>query len=82
MSDPADPPRHVPTAVWLAEQQAKQARYAAQRRAWRDALARRAMPEPEERAPAADQAGAITPIRGGRRSRGIVHDHRQRKFDF
>ena len=72
----------VPTAAWLAEQQAKQERYAAQRRRWREMLERRALPE-HEPVPATVPAGAAEPARNPRRPRGgVVHDPRQSKFAF
>jgi hypothetical protein len=82
----------TPTADWLAEQEAKQARYAARRRAWTRMIDRRAMPEadgpdaPEEPAQAVPVTG--TAAEGGgqagkaRRARGVVHDPRQRGFEF
>ena len=87
----ATPPPTVPTAAWLAEQRAKQERYAAARRRWRERLERHAMPEREpaerepERGPAAadESAGAAGPARGGpQRPRGVVHDPRQARFDL
>ena len=82
----------TPTAAWLAEQEAKQARYAAQRRAWRRVLDRRAMPEadgpdaPGEPVPAAPASGTAADGGGhagkARRARGVVHDPRQRRFEF
>jgi hypothetical protein len=81
MDDRANSPPIVPTAAWLAEQRAKQERYATERRRWRERIERRAMPE-REPVSAADPAGATEPVRNARRPRGVLHDPRQTKFDF
>lgn len=80
----------TPTAAWLAEQEAKQAAYAARRRAWTHTLARRAMPEAdavEEAAepPVAEGGAANQASHTGKQRRprgGLVHDSRQGRFAF
>ena len=75
----------TPTAAWLAEQEAKQAAYAARRHAW--TRRRRPHDTPEEDAVepssattgAIDQAGHATRRRS---PRGSVHDPRQGRFEF
>ncbi len=44
MDGQTEAPNATPTASWLAEQEAKQAAYAARRRAWTLRLKHRAMP--------------------------------------
>src|SRR5690349_6887394 len=80
----------TPTAAWLAEQEAKQAAYAARRRAWTHTLARRrARPEADGAEEAAEPPAAEVGVadRAGRtakqrRPRGPVHDPRQGRFAF
>ena len=87
MDDEADRPI-TPTAAWLAEQEVKQARYAARRRAWTQALERRVMAEggkadePAEPEPAAGTTADAGSRSRQRRPRGVVHDPRQRRFEF
>jgi len=82
----------TPTAAWLAEQEAKQAAYAARRRAWLRRIGRH---DPADHDDALEEIAAPVPPAGGRavvesaglrerkRSpRGPVHDPRQGRFDF
>ena len=82
----------TPTAAWLAEQEAKQAAYAARRRAW---LRRFGRHDPAGYDDALEETAAPVPLAGGRavaestglreRKRspgGPVHDPRQGRFDF
>jgi hypothetical protein len=85
MTDPP-PSRERPTAAWLAEQEAKQAAYAAKRRAWVEGLQRAATGETEE-PPTSSQAAAPSPstasqLSPSRRQRGVVHDPRQGRLEF
>jgi hypothetical protein len=85
MDDPS-PQRVRPTAEWLAEQAAKQAAYAAKRRAWVEGLQRAAAGETGE-PPTSSQAAALFPstspqLSPSRRQRGVVHDPRQGRLDF
>ena len=80
-------PGATPTASWLAEQEAKQAAYAARRRAWTLRLKHRAVPDDDDEA---DEPAVPSPAAGDgappaatghasrqRRARGTVHDPRQ-----
>ena len=91
MDSQTEAPGAMPTASWLAEQEAKQAAYAARRRAWTLHLKHRAMPDDDE----ADGPAAPSPAAGDgappaatghatrpRRARGTVHDPRQSRFEF
>jgi hypothetical protein len=78
----------IPTAAWLTEQEAKQEAYAAKRRAWVQKLGHDTVPDEEEapdpspsppRAPSSPTTMQGTPPR---RSRGLVHDPRQKRFEF
>lgn len=87
MSDGPGLPK-LPSAAWLAEQAAKQEAYAARRRVWMEAL-RRAVegPAEEEPPPPPDPdtpatAPALESSAPRRRSRGVVHDARQVRFEF
>ncbi len=91
MDDRGEDLDRTPTAAWLAEQAAKQAAYAARRRAWVRRLGRGATPEedgaeetagtsPASGTDAADQAGRTTRRRAP--PRGPVHDPRQGRFAF
>jgi hypothetical protein len=89
--DRPDPPARVPvSAEWLAEQEAKQAAYVAQRRAWTAKLlhdpvsAEDEAPEPEP-TPAPSLPPAKPRTMEGSPSgsrRGVVHDPRQSRFEF
>ena len=90
MDGQTEAPGAMPTASWLAEQEAKQAAYAARRRAWTLRLKHRAMPDDEvgelavpspaagDGAPPAATGHATRP----RRARDTVHDPRQSRFEF
>ena len=89
MGDQGKGLNRTPTAAWLAEQEAKQAAYAARRRAWTHTLARCAMPEADGAEEAAERPAAEvgTANQAGhavkqRRPRGPVHDPRQGRFAF
>ena len=81
MDDQAKPPFTTPTAAWRAEQERKREAYAAKRRAWMR-LMEGHTPEDEEAMKVSPSADEITGARERRRTRGIVHDRRQGKFDF
>jgi len=88
MDEQEIPPRMLPTAAWLAEQEAKQEAYAAKRRAWVQKLARDPDAEeddgPEPPPPPSRTPSSPTTMQGSpaRRARGLVHDPRQRRFQF
>jgi hypothetical protein len=87
MDERGKPPLTTPTAAWLAEQEAKQAAYAARRRAWAHAVVGQdgasAEEPPESPAPtSASSAPASEPPAASRRPRGVVHDPRQGRFEF
>ena len=67
-----------PNAAWKAAQRAKQARYATQRRAHADALAKAAGDQADESTPQATTTPA--PAKKQRRSRKV--DGRQSRFQF
>jgi hypothetical protein len=76
------------TAAWLAEQEAKQAAYAAKRRAWTAKLLRDPAPAEEDvpEPPPAPSSSSAKPrtmegAPAGSR-RGVVHDPRQSRFEF
>jgi hypothetical protein len=89
MGDQGNALNRTPTAAWLAEQEAKQAAYAARRRTWTHTLARRAMPEAdraeEATEPPATEVGTTNQVGHTgkqRRPRGPVHDPRQGRLAF
>jgi hypothetical protein len=92
MDGGTEAPGATPTASWLAEQEAKQAAYAARRRAWTLRLKHRAVPDDDDEA---DEPAVPSPAAGDgappaatghasrqRRARGTVHDPRQSRFEF
>lgn len=82
---PDDPEEAVParvpvTTAWLAEQEAKQAAYAARRRAWAEP-GERPPPLPEELTESVPTTAP--PLSAtARRPRGPVHDPRQQRLEF
>ena len=90
MDDQGEGLNRTPTAAWLAEQEAKQAAYAARRWAWACRLMRRASPEEDEveetaelpPASGTDAAGQAGRMTRRRAPRGPVHDPRQGRFAF
>jgi hypothetical protein len=90
MDDWGEDATRTPTAAWLAEQEAKQAAYAARRRAWARRLGRGASPEEDEveetaglpPASGTDAAGLAGRMTRRRAPRGPVHDPRQGRFAF
>ncbi len=60
MDGQTEAPGAMPTASWLAEQEAKQAAYAARRRAWTLRLKHRALPDDDE----ADELAVPSPAAG------------------
>ena len=90
MDGQTEAPSATPTASWLAEQEAKQAAYAARRRTWTLRRKHRALSDDE-----ADELAAPSPAAGDgappaatghvtrpRRACGTVHDPRQSRFEF
>ena len=91
MDGQTEAPGAMPTASWLAEQEAKQAAYAARRRAWTLRLKHRALSDDDEAdelaVPSLAAGDGAPPAATGhatrlRRARGTVHDPRQSRFEF
>jgi hypothetical protein len=89
MDDQGEGLDRTPTAAWLAEQEAKQAAYAARRHAWTRRLRPRDTPEEDAIEDAVEPSSAATGAidqadRATRRRapRGSVHDPRQGRLEF